>query len=312
MAVLSASSKRVCVVGASTYVGIWIVKGLLLRGYTVHAATFQHGGGESETARKLIEMGRGNEGLKLFAADVLDYHSIVDALEGCCGLFYAFDQIQNASGYDERMVKVEVRGAHNVLEACAQTETIKKVVFTSCLSAVIWRGDKKSTEDLDERFWSDEGYCREIKLWYALAKTLAEKAAWALAMDRELNMVTINAALIVGPGFSTHNSASTLAYLKAQMYEDGVLASVDVRYVADAHICVFEDPSSYGRHICFNQIVNCAQHAVDLAKSLRPLVTLPESWEDSRVYPQRLSNIKLSKLMVGIECQTMKLDGSQF
>ncbi|KAH9314645.1 hypothetical protein KI387_023272, partial [Taxus chinensis] len=288
--------------------------------------------GESETARKLIEMRSANEGLKIFAADVLDYHSITDALKGCCGLFYAFDQSQNAAGYNcvlnrcllglkgafdnmqERMVEIEARGAHNVLEACAQTETIKKVVFTSSVCAAIWSEYPSATDDLDERYWSDVSYCRKLKLWYALAKTLAEKTAWALAMDRGLKMVTVNAALVVGPEFSQHNSESTLAYLKgaAQMYEDGVLASVDVRYLADAQICVFEDSSSYGRYICFNQIVNCAQHAVDLAKSLKPLVTLPDRWEDPRVYSQRLSNVKLSKLMVGNECKTMQMVGSQF
>lgn len=60
-------------------------------------------GGESQTSRKLIEMARANEGLRIFAADVLDYHSIIDALEGCSGLFYAFDQIQNAAEYDVRL-----------------------------------------------------------------------------------------------------------------------------------------------------------------------------------------------------------------
>eukprot|EP01018_Ginkgo_biloba_P014679 Gb_01297 [translate_table: standard] len=270
--------KTVCVVDASTYVGLWIVKGLVLRGYTVHAA-FQNGATESETARKLQEMGRANEGVKIFAADVLDYHSIIDALQGCSGIFYTFDQSENSDGYDERMVEIEVRGAHNVLEACAQTQSIEKVVFTSSVCAAVWREDRNATDDhFEERHWSDANFCRKIKLWYALAKTLSEKTAWALAMDRGVNMVTINAALIVGPAFSNQNSGSTISYLKgaAQMYEDGVLASVDVRYLADAHICAFEDPSAFGRYICFNQIVNNAQHALNLAQCLRPLISLPE------------------------------------
>lgn len=314
MAVLSTKSKTVCVVDASTYVGLWIVKGLLLRGYDVHAATFQRRE-ESEGVRRLIEMKTTNEGLRIFAADVLDYHSIAEALKGCSGLFCAFDQsTQNGSTYDERMVEIEVRGAHNVLEACAQTETIEKVVFSSSVCAMIWRGDRISGADdnvLDERSWSDENYCRNTKLWYALAKTLSEKTAWALAMDRGLNMVSINAALIEGPGFH-QNSASTLSYLKgaAQMYEDGVLASVDVRFLADIHICLMEYPAAYGRYICFNHIINTSELAVDLARSLRPTVTLSDSWEDSRAYRQRLSNKKLEKLMMGVDCKTMQ-SGSQ-
>ena len=37
----------------------------------------------------------------------------------------------------EGMVEIEVRGAHNVLEACAQAETTEKVVFTSPVCAMI-------------------------------------------------------------------------------------------------------------------------------------------------------------------------------
>lgn len=63
------------------------------------------------------------------------------------------------------MLEVEVRAAHNVLEACAQTETIDKVVFTSSVTAVVWRDDRKSIEsDLDERHWSDVNFCRKFKV----------------------------------------------------------------------------------------------------------------------------------------------------
>ena len=63
------------------------------------------------------------------------------------------------------MTDVEVRAAHNVLEACAQTETIDKVVFTSSATAVIWRDDRKTiTVDFDERHWSDINFCRKFKV----------------------------------------------------------------------------------------------------------------------------------------------------
>lgn len=53
-----------------------------------------------------------------------------------------------------------------------------------------------------------------FQLWYALAKTLSEKAVWALAMDRMLNMVSINAGLIHGPSVAQHNPQVTMAYLQ--------------------------------------------------------------------------------------------------
>ncbi|CAK9154275.1 unnamed protein product, partial [Ilex paraguariensis] len=67
----------------------------------------------------------------------------------------------------ELMAEVEVRAAHNELEACAQTDTIDKVVFTSSATTVIWRDDRNSSSspaDLDEKHWSDINICRKIKI----------------------------------------------------------------------------------------------------------------------------------------------------
>lgn len=67
------------------------------------------------------------------------------------------------------MADVEVRAAHNVLEACAQIETIDKVVFTSSATAVVWREDRKTIEhDLDEIHWSDVNFCRKFKVFNAI------------------------------------------------------------------------------------------------------------------------------------------------
>lgn len=57
-----------------------------------------------------------------------------------------------------------------------------------------------------------------MQLWYALAKTLSEQAAWALAMDRMLNMVSVNAGLVVGPAVAQQNPCSTMSYLKGIKY----------------------------------------------------------------------------------------------
>ncbi|KAJ6703931.1 hypothetical protein OIU85_029822 [Salix viminalis] len=199
------------------------------------------------------------------------------------------------------MTDVEVRAAHNVLEACAQTETIDKVVFTSSATAVIWRDDRKSiTGDLDERHWSDINFCRKFKLWHALSKTLAEKTAWALAMDRGVNMVSVNAGLLMSPDLCIENP-----YLKgaAEMYEDGVFVTVDLNFLVEAHVCIYEDVSAYGRYLCFNHVVNRHEDAMKLASMLTPSApSLPQSVDqDLRIIQQGISSKKLNKLMVDFE-----------
>ncbi|GLU10317.1 hypothetical protein SLE2022_271330 [Rubroshorea leprosula] len=291
----------VCVLDASTYVGFWILKGLLSRGYTVHAA-IQKKRGESEVEEKIKEMETTVEGkLVAFTVDILDYHSILVALRGCSALFCCLD---SSDGYDDKTVDLEVRGAINVVEACAQTYSMHKIVFSSSLTAAIWKENIGSTKDVDERCWSDQEFCRKKKLWNALTKTLSEKAAWALAMDRMLNMVSINAGLVLGPGVAQQNPGSIMSYLKgaAQMYENGVLASVDVSFLADVHIRAFEDPSTTGRYFCFNQIVKTEEETITLAKSLSPLLSLPPRYEyqgGEEVYAERLRTTKLNKLIEG-------------
>lgn len=103
------------------------------------------------------------------------------------------------------------------------------------------------------------------QLWHALSKTVTEKTAWALAMDRTVNMVTVNAGLLMSPDLSINHP-----YLKgaAEMYEDGTFVTVDLNFLVGAHISVFEDVSSYGRYLCFNHVISSPEDAFELARKL--------------------------------------------
>lgn len=51
-----------------------------------------------------------------------------------------------------------------MLEACAQTETMERVVFTSSVTAVVWKEKRDLDTDVDERNWSDPEFCRKFKV----------------------------------------------------------------------------------------------------------------------------------------------------
>ncbi|XP_065003599.1 cinnamoyl-CoA reductase 1-like [Musa acuminata AAA Group] len=280
----------ICVMDASCSLGVSLVDRLLQRGYTVHAAAYNHG----DSSGNLKRLSGENTRLKLFQADPFDYHSIVEVMKGCSGLFYTFEPPQDQF-YDELMVEIEVRAAHNVLEACAQVETIERVVFTSSVTAVVWSENQEPVTDVDERGWSEPSFCRTFKLWHALAKTLAEKTAWAMAMDRGVDMVAVNAGLVTVPGISV-----TSPYLKGaqRMYEGGVLVTVDVDFLVDAHVAVYESPSAYGRYLCFSDAVCRPHDAVKLAQLLSPYDAGAPPCDELRVVQQRIQNKKLHKMMV--------------
>lgn len=93
-------------------------------------------------------------------------------------------------------------------------------------------------------------------------------------MDRGLNMVSVNGGLLMGS--SPHDGHQLMTvdnpYLKgaAEMFEDGVFVTVDLGFLVDAHICVYEDVSSYGRYLCFDQVIDSNTAALELAHMLFP------------------------------------------
>lgn len=75
-------------------------------------------------------------------------------------------------------METEVRAAHNVLEACAQTETMERVVFTSSVTAVVWNADHKQQQLLDEKCWSDLAFCKKFKV-PSLTRPCSSLILWA-------------------------------------------------------------------------------------------------------------------------------------
>ena len=74
-------------------------------------------------------------------------------------------------------------------------------------------------------------------------------------MDRGVNMMPINGGFLMAPPHLTIKNP----YLKgaAEMYEDGVFVTVDLNFIVDSHICIFENVSSYWRYLCFNHVISC-------------------------------------------------------
>lgn len=94
-------------------------------------------------------------------------------------------------------------------------------------------------------------------------------------------MVSINAGLLM-----THDISLKNPYLRgaAEMYEDGVFVTVDLEFLVDSHICVYEDVSSYGRYLCFNHIINTQDDAVQLARKLMPTASSPSPQRSEKCF----------------------------
>ncbi|BBN19210.1 protein MpDFR-like19 [Marchantia polymorpha subsp. ruderalis] len=282
MAVWKSGEKPVAVIGNNGLVGRALVKKLLERGYIVRSAI----GSSPDEAAEMMALPGAEERLKLMVRDLLDYANILTVIEGCSSVFLTIPSCDGLNGqldYPAEAVDAEVRGTLNVVEACANS-SIKRMVLTSSASAVVFDINTKtdSLKSVDERNWSNVDFLRKNKLWSALAKTVAEKAAWSLARDRGLDLVVMNPAIVTGPNPKI-----------SEGQHSGVLAVARVDVVAAAHIDAAESSQASGRYLCFERLLS-DDEALELMKKLFPTLShkrLQESYS-----PLRLSNEKLMRL----------------
>ncbi|KAI8523523.1 hypothetical protein RHMOL_Rhmol13G0080900 [Rhododendron molle] len=155
----------VCVTGGSGYIGSWIVRLLLDRGYTVQA-TVKNINDEKET--KHLESLEGAESrLRLFQIDLLDYDSIVAAVNGAAGVFHLASPniIDEVKDPENELLAPAIKGTNNVLTA-AKELGVRRVVVTSSTAAITpspyWPADKVKNEDC----WTDVDYCKQNGVRY--------------------------------------------------------------------------------------------------------------------------------------------------
>ncbi|KAK4848545.1 hypothetical protein QYF36_014411 [Acer negundo] len=238
---------KVCVTGASGFLASWLVKRLLLAGYHV-TGTVRDPGDD----KKLAHLWK---------------------LEG------AKERLQLAE-----ILEPAVKGTLNVLHSCKKSRTLRRVVLTSSSSTVRARDDFDPTVPLDESSWSSVDLCEKLQIWYALSKTLAEKAAWEFCDENGIDLVTILPSFIVGPSLPPglcSTASDVLGLLKGETEKfqwHGRMGYVHIDDVALCHILIYEHKDCHGRYICSSTVMD-NDELVSLLSSRYPLLPLPQRFE---------------------------------
>ncbi|MCO5553392.1 hypothetical protein L7F22_006913 [Adiantum nelumboides] len=270
--------KVVCVTGASGFIASWVVKLLLERGYTVRASV-RDPENVAKTAH-LMALPKAKERLELFKADLLEEGSFDAAVAGCEAVFHtASPFFMSTDDPQKDLIEPAVKGTRNVLNACGKAKSIKRVVLTSSVAAVLYSPTRKTEDVVDESFFSDPTYCQQNKLWYQLSKTQAELEAWNLAKAHGLDLVTINPAMVVGPLLQPTLNTSSGIILKLMNGSTSAYANiapgwVHVKDVAAAHILAYEVAEASGRYICTESIIHY-KRIVEMLSTLYPNAPLP-------------------------------------
>ncbi|XP_027078350.1 phenylacetaldehyde reductase-like [Coffea arabica] len=296
--------KTVCVTGASGYIASWLVKFLLQRGYTVKASVRDLN--DPKKVEHLLALDGAKERLQLFKANLLEEGSFDAAIDGCDGVFHTASPFYHTvTDPQAELIDPALKGTLSVLGSCAKSPSVKRVVLTSSIAAVAFNG-KPRTPDVvvDETWWSLPEFCKQMKLWYVLSKTLAEDAAWKFVKEKGLDMVTINPAMVIGPLLQPTLNTSAAAILNlingAETFPNSSMGWVDVKDVANAHILAFENPSASGRYCLVERVVHYSE-VVNILREIYPSSKLPDKCADDKPFVPTYQVSKEKAKSLGLE-----------
>ncbi|KAK4849435.1 hypothetical protein QYF36_024795 [Acer negundo] len=224
-----------------------------------------------------------SEKLQIFTADLSDPDSFEAALEGCNGVLHVATPVDFEGNEPEEVVTQRtINGTLSILNACSQSKTVKRVVYTSSASAVVFNG--KNVDVMDERFWSDVDYIRTTipsagVITYLISKTSTERAALQFAEENGLDLVTLIPSYVVGPFICPKFPGSVctiLAMVLGNKEEYAHLLNTSMVHVDDvarAHIFLLEYPeakgsTSMGWMICLMEQSNAAKRKAIFSLSL--------------------------------------------
>lgn len=249
----------VLVTGGSGYIASWIVVKLLEKGYSVHT-TVRNPEDKEKTAFLRDLSATYNDKLLLFKADLLEPDSYKEAMTGCSAVIHTASPFVNKSSGDpvQELINPAVKGTANVLETACRIKTIKRVVLTSSVAAILTDNsemEKNNLESFNEDYWNETASITYQP--YSYSKTRAEKRAWEIAVSQDSwDLVVMNPAFVLGPSLLKRTDGVSANFIQRVLNgqlkfgtPDLHFGIVDVRDVADAHIRGLENPAAEGRHI---------------------------------------------------------------
>jgi nucleoside-diphosphate-sugar epimerase len=258
-------NKAILVTGGTGYIGSWVVKYLLEKGYSVR--TTVRNKNNTEKYKHLIDLAKNVEGkLEIFEADLLKDGSFDEAARGANAIIHVASPFTLRFKNAQRdLLDPALKGTRNVLNAANKSESVTKVVLTSSVAAV--NGDnidlqEKGIEDLTEEHYNTTSSAQHQP--YSYSKLIAEKEAWNMAKGQnQWKLVVINPSFVMGPSLANTSESESINLMKDMLkgkfllgVPDLMFGFVDVRDVAQAHILALENDSAEGRHILAERTMN--------------------------------------------------------
>ncbi|EOD23219.1 hypothetical protein EMIHUDRAFT_308453 [Emiliania huxleyi CCMP1516] len=255
--------QKVCLTGASGFLGSWCAKLLLEQGFIVHATV------RSKEKAAYLKALPGSERLVIFdGVDLLTPGAFDAAMASCDVCMHTASPFFFANGTEDALVKPAVEGTRNVLDACVRAG-VRKVVLTSSTAAVyVSYGTVADDHVWSSADWTSEGLVREKENWYCLSKTAAERVAWEVSRASSLDLCVLNPTLIFGPPHLNTSQNTIVGMMDGSLsqLDNSCKSIVDVRDVAEAHVAAITTGSGWGERFL---LIGATPHQAEIADAVR-------------------------------------------
>ena len=239
----------VAVTGSAGFIGGWVVRLLLDKGYRVRACVRDVNNDDRVGFLKAMP-GYLSGRLTLHSADLDEEGCFDEIFKGCNGVCH----VSHVSDYNDQEY-VEKVCAH-MIESINQSETVTRVIVTSSIAAVISEVDLQELVNrpvcYEDRYPDEQNPKRtpEKGQGYSMAKVVAQRAfSDAAEVNGTWDAITCCPADNVGPILSAHQKDygpwqhNIEMMLEGKYYQNGAYRpwmTVDVRDDAESHIRLLE------------------------------------------------------------------------
>ncbi|MBI1343994.1 MAG: NAD-dependent epimerase/dehydratase family protein [Terrimonas sp.] len=229
-------SNKILVTGGTGFLGAYIIRELVEKGYTVRAL-------HRNKKRPFFIPEDVLNRVEWIEGDVLDIVSLDEAMDGVSTVIHAAALVSFGKGDKQEMYQVNKEGTANVVNMALE-KNMNRLVHVSSVAALgrTLQGDHVN----EERKWTES----KLNTHYANSKHLAEMEVWR-GMGEGLSAVIVNPSTILGFGDWQNSSCAIFkrVYDGFRWYTTGVNGFVDVEDTAKAIVMLMESAITEQRFI---------------------------------------------------------------
>ena len=281
-AISGPSDGPIAITGAAGFLGAHVVKNLVEHGYDVHACVRDTGREDKMVyLREIAEKGPGS--VRFFSCDLYDAAkgAYDNPFTGCSAVFHvAADIGSDAATYGRVSPLKQYEGIVDmtaaILESCRKAGTVKRIIYTSSVAAVLGPGGPDRAEDhifteddwcggtyetLEERHTNEDGemsWTNEQKA-YGKGKLDAERLCNDFGEESGIDVISICPFHIMGPLLGVPHDTTWQHRLGVALAGEREMEShgtmkwniIDVRDIAEAQrLAVESDVATNASRYC--------------------------------------------------------------